>query len=122
MQRPGAQREDRPASTGLMGEVNDGEITTKLNAQLARDERLGAMDIDVDTERGIVTLAGSAASAAAKERAGDIARGIEGVREVRNELQVSDRTAGSDAPTAPDTSAMGATGSSPAKEGGAHQR
>src|SRR5206468_12307373 len=43
---------------------------------------------DVDTVHDVVTLSGKVASESAKTKAGDVAKGVQGVKEVKNMLQV----------------------------------
>lgn len=52
------------------------------------DDTLKGLQIDVDTEQGIVRLTGSVQDAAAKEHATQIAQGVEGVVNVDNQLTV----------------------------------
>ncbi|MES2957112.1 MAG: BON domain-containing protein [Pseudomonadota bacterium] len=66
--------------------VKDMAITTELKAKLARDDRLKATDINVDTSAGQVTLRGSAPDAAARDHATDLAQGVSGVVRVDNQL------------------------------------
>lgn len=71
--------------------TKDVTITTKVNAELARDPALSALSIDVDTVDGRVSLRGKAPDAAALERATTLARGVEGVVSVDNQLVVEPR-------------------------------
>jgi hyperosmotically inducible protein len=66
--------------------VDDATITTKVNAELARDKDLSAIRIDVDTKDGVVTLSGPAPSVTARERASELARTVKGVSSVNNQL------------------------------------
>lgn len=66
--------------------VADAAITAAINAELARDDQLSALKIDVDTADGRVALRGTAPSAAARERASALALQVEGVRSVDNQL------------------------------------
>lgn len=69
--------------------VSDAWITTKIKTKLAADPQLNPFNIDVDTENGIVTLSGRVANPAARDEVERLARGTQGVKGVRNELQVS---------------------------------
>lgn len=84
---------DSRESRRSLGEfANDAVITGKVKTEIARDDDLSAMHINVDTREGVVTLSGSAPSEDAKRRAEQIARGSgEDVREVRNELRIEPR-------------------------------
>lgn len=66
--------------------LSDAAITASIKADFVKDPGLSALKIDVDTQGGVVTLNGFARDAAAAERAGQIARAVHGVREVRNHV------------------------------------
>lgn len=68
--------------------LSDSWITGKTKIALYADSRVSGTQINVDTMSGMVHLRGKVDSAAAKAAAEDVARGIEGVRGVKNELQV----------------------------------
>jgi len=68
--------------------VNDAAITTAINAELAKDGKLSAIKIDVDTAQGRVALRGTAPDAEAKDRATRIAAGVKGVSSVDNMLTI----------------------------------
>ena len=71
--------------------VEDGWITTKVQAQFFLDGDIKARDIDVDTRNGVVTLKGVVGTDAEKQMAGDIAEDTQGVARVVNELSISAR-------------------------------
>lgn len=68
--------------------LSDAVITTSIKAELAKDTRLSAVKIDVDTTSGRVALRGTAPSTAAREHAGVLAQSVSGVVGVNNELTV----------------------------------
>ena len=68
--------------------IGDAAITTTIKAKLVADDELKAIDINVDTAQGIVTLTGAAPSPTAVERATTIARGVNGVSDVKNQLTI----------------------------------
>lgn len=69
--------------------VSDATITAKIKAKLIGDERTKAFDINVDTDAdGRVTLRGAADSRTAKRAASEIARSVDGVKSVDNQLVV----------------------------------
>jgi osmotically-inducible protein OsmY len=76
------------AAQAVTSQARDMSITAELKAKLAKDSQLSALRIDVDTNDGRVVLRGSAPTLAAREHATDLARGIDGVMGVENELQV----------------------------------
>ena len=70
--------------------VDDAMITAKVKAALIGDSRTKAHQIEVTTNQGVVQLGGFVDSANAKATATDIARSIEGVKSVSNDLQLRD--------------------------------
>lgn len=81
-------QEAREARAEIGETVTDARITAAVNASLASDAELSALRIDVDTEAGHVVLDGEAPSPAAKARAEQLARDIDGVLGVDNRLTV----------------------------------
>lgn len=69
--------------------VKDASVTAAIKSRFAWDRDVSADTIDVDTQSGVVTLAGSVQSEVAKKRAVKIAAETAGVREVRDQLQVT---------------------------------
>ena len=61
---------------------SDAGITTAVKSKLAADDTVKAYRIDVDTKDKVVTLKGEVDTAAARERAVEIARATDGVRDV----------------------------------------
>jgi osmotically-inducible protein OsmY len=68
--------------------VDDSVITTKVKALLAEDDFLKSFQISVETRKGIVQLSGFVNSQDAVNKAGQIARGVGGVKSVTNSLIV----------------------------------
>jgi osmotically-inducible protein OsmY len=68
--------------------VDDSVITTKVKSLLAEDEFLKSFQISVETRKGIVELSGFVDTQKSKDRAGQIARGVGGVKSVQNALIV----------------------------------
>ena len=68
--------------------ITEAWITTKVSAKFVDETLLKDSNIKVDTNDHVVTLKGTVASAAAKNRAAAIARGTEGVTRVVNQLVV----------------------------------
>ena len=70
--------------------VGDVAITAQVRAALALQKDFDLFGgIEVSTERGVVTLKGSVANDEQRRLAGLIVSGIEGVREVVNELELA---------------------------------
>jgi osmotically-inducible protein OsmY len=76
-----------PPDTAFDGQP-DLWVTTKIQAKYFIDDEVRARNIDVDTRGGVVTLRGTVDSYAIRRQAVALARNTEGVREVRDELQV----------------------------------
>ena len=74
------------AGLALAADTSDTWITTKAKVKLLTSARVG--NASVDTENGIVTLHGKVESQAAKERAGAEVEKLDGVKKVRNLLQI----------------------------------
>jgi hyperosmotically inducible protein len=68
--------------------IDDSVITTKIKAQFAADDFLKSFQIGVESRKGIVQLSGFVNSQAAVDKAGQIARGVKGVKSVKNDLIV----------------------------------
>ena len=80
--------ETKAMGAAASNKVDDGLITTKVNAALVADKDLSAVKINVDTKDGVVTLTGPAPSAEAAAQATKIAKDIKGVISVNNQLVV----------------------------------
>jgi len=68
--------------------VSDSWVTSKTKISLFADERVKGTQVSVDTAKGVVHLRGKVDSAEAKSAASDIAQGVDGVKSVKNDLQV----------------------------------
>lgn len=75
-------------SRGTGTYIDDKTITTKITARLAADPVTKATQIDVETYDGVVQLAGFVDSRESIQRAEEIARETEGVRDVQNNLNL----------------------------------
>lgn len=68
--------------------VDDTVITTKVKTAIFNDPNLKSSEINVETFKGVVQLSGFVSSRAAINRAVEIARGIAGVKSVKNDMRV----------------------------------
>lgn len=79
------------AGTGTektMGEtVDDSVITAKVKTALIADETVKALDVNVETNMGVVQLAGFADTQTQIKRAGEVAQGVDGVKSVKNDIR-----------------------------------
>jgi len=72
------------AKTGM----SDSWMTSKTKIALFSDDRVKGRQVHVETKDGVVYLRGKVDSSEAKAAATDVAKGIAGVKNVKNELQV----------------------------------
>lgn len=77
------------AGNTAMAAIDDAKITAEVNAGLAKDADLSALKINVDTVGGKVTLNGPAPTTVARDRAETIAKAVNGVTSVNNQLVVT---------------------------------
>jgi len=68
--------------------MSDSWITSKTKITLFADDRVKGRQVHVETQNGVVMLRGKVDSAEAKSAAAEVAKGIDGVKNVKNELQV----------------------------------
>ena len=68
--------------------VDDATITTQVKARMLESPAVAGTSISVETLNGTVMLSGFAKSGTEKLAAENIARGVNGVRLVRNEISV----------------------------------
>ena len=68
--------------------VDDSAITAKVKTELIRDPVVKARQVEVETFKGIVQLSGFVDTDEQRSRAGEIARTITGVTEVKNSITV----------------------------------
>ena len=81
---------DTATGTRTAGEaVDDATIGTKLKAALVADPELSALKINVDTTQGRVRLKGEVKNLQQWRKAADLARSIQGVKSVDNQLVVT---------------------------------
>jgi hyperosmotically inducible periplasmic protein len=83
-----AKNREKVAST-----ASNATLTGKVKSALASDVGAKTMtNINVDSNNGVVTLKGRVDTADAKKKAGDIAKKVEGVKSVKNELKVEKKS------------------------------
>jgi hyperosmotically inducible protein len=68
--------------------INDSWLTAKTKIALFADARIKGSEITVETTQGAVMIRGKVDTDAAKQAAEGIAKGIDGVTSVKNDLQV----------------------------------
>lgn len=70
--------------------VDDVAITTKVKAELLDSGKVEGLDVNVDSMNGKVTLTGWADTQAERTTAGTIARSVDGVKSVDNQLKIKE--------------------------------
>lgn len=68
--------------------VDDATITAKVKSQLLSSPEVSGLNVNVTTYRGQVQLSGYVNSAEQRQQAEQIARGVDGVKSVSNDLIV----------------------------------
>jgi hyperosmotically inducible protein len=68
--------------------VDDSVITTKVKAAIFDEPSLKVAEINVETFKGIVQLSGFVSSRADMDKAVEVARGVNGVKSVKNDMQL----------------------------------
>ena len=77
-----------PKQEGTGEYVYDSVITTKVKAAIFNDPMLKVAEINVETFKGTVQLSGFVTSTASIGKAAEIARGVAGVKSVKNDIRL----------------------------------
>ncbi len=77
-------------SKSLGESIDDSVIVTRVKARIIADVDMNPFDIDVDAQKGVVTLSGRVGTEAQKDEAGRLAAATPGVRRVVNLLEVGE--------------------------------
>ncbi|HGN9371426.1 TPA: molecular chaperone OsmY [Citrobacter pasteurii] len=73
--------------TSVKGYAGDTAITSEVKAKLLADDIVPSRKVKVETTDGVVQLSGTVDSQAQSERAESIAKAIDGVKSVKNDLK-----------------------------------
>lgn len=68
--------------------IDDATITAQVKAALVEDDDLAALDINVDTRQGVVTLNGEVDEQADIARATELVNDVDGVTSIQNNLTI----------------------------------
>jgi hyperosmotically inducible protein len=68
--------------------VDDSTLTAKVKSAIYQDPTLKVMQIGVETMQNVVQLSGFVDSTESKDRAGEVASAVAGVKDVANDLVV----------------------------------
>ncbi len=77
-----------PTRQGTASYVDDAVLTTKVKAAVFNEPTLKSAEINVETYKGVVQLSGFVSSQTAIHKAVEIARGINGVQSVKNDMRL----------------------------------
>ena len=67
---------------------DDAMVTTRVKKAIFDEPALKVTDVSVTTENGVVSLSGSVKTRSERAKAADVARRVEGVKLVKNELKI----------------------------------
>src|ERR1041384_2960262 len=74
--------------------VDDSTVTAKVKTKLAADTQTSAIKIGVDTVAGVVTLSGTVPTDTEKNKAEELAKNTDGVKQVVNRISVDPNSLG----------------------------
>jgi hyperosmotically inducible periplasmic protein len=73
------------------GALSNARITSEVKLKFAADDTVKALNIDVDTNNGVVTLNGTVNSKAELQKAIQLAKTVDGVTQVRSHLTIAQK-------------------------------
>jgi osmotically-inducible protein OsmY len=82
----GCATQSEPQSPGAY--MDDSWITTKVKTAILNEPSLKVLQINVETYKGVVQLSGFVDSAASQAKAVEVARSVQGVTSVKNDLRL----------------------------------
>lgn len=91
-----SQARSSDQQSDFAGNVRDATITASIKSRLLWNRHTEGLDIDVNTEGGVVSLKGNSQSSEARDLAGQIAANTDGVREVKNQIEITDAASTAD--------------------------
>lgn len=88
-----AQADTAPAHKSEAAQyVSDSAMTAKVKSALLAEQGLKSTDISVETENGTVQLSGFVSTPEQIDTAMDVARHVNGVKDVKNDLRLKSST------------------------------
>ena len=84
----GCASKSEPQSPGAY--MGDSWVTTKVKTAILNEPSLKVLQINVETYKGVVQLSGFVNSRDQKNRAGDLAKKVHGVKDVENNITVKE--------------------------------
>ncbi|HEX6413065.1 MAG TPA: BON domain-containing protein [Burkholderiales bacterium] len=82
----GCATQSEPQSPGAY--MGDSWVTTKVKTAILNEPSLKVLQINVETYEGVVQLSGFVDNAASRTKAAEIARSVQGVKTVKNDLAI----------------------------------
>lgn len=82
----GCASQSEPQSPGAY--MDDSWITTKVKTAILNEPSLKVLQINVETYKGVVQLSGFVDSPASQAKAVEVARSVQGVTSVKNDLRL----------------------------------
>jgi osmotically-inducible protein OsmY len=77
-----------PQKEGTGEYIDDTAITTKVKSAVFNEPTLKSAEINVETFKGVVQLSGFVKTQAEVDRAAVVARGVSGVKSVKNDIRL----------------------------------
>lgn len=77
-----------PKQEGTGEYIDDTVLTTKVKAAIFNEPSLKSAEINVETFKGVVQLSGFVSSQADINKAVEVARGVKGVKSVKNDMRL----------------------------------
>jgi len=77
-----------PQKEGTGEYIDDTAITTKVKAAIFNEPTLKSAEINVETFKGVVQLSGFVKERADIDKATSVARGVSGVKSVKNDMRL----------------------------------
>jgi osmotically-inducible protein OsmY len=77
-----------PRQEGTGEYIDNSVITAKVKAAIVNDPTLMVTEVNVETYKGIVQLSGFVNSQADIDKAASLARGVAGVKSVKNDMRL----------------------------------
>ncbi|MGB8339282.1 MAG: BON domain-containing protein [Burkholderiales bacterium] len=77
-----------PTQEGTGEYIDDTVLTTKVKAVVFNEPTLKSAEINVETFKGVVQLSGFVSSQADINKAIEVARGVKGVKSVKNDMRL----------------------------------
>jgi osmotically-inducible protein OsmY len=77
-----------PTQEGTGEYIDDTVLTTKVKAMVFNEPTLKSAEINVETFKGVVQLSGFVGSQADINKAVEVARGVKGVKSVKNDMRL----------------------------------